>query len=478
MNKYLKTKEGSLEDLAKQMQNKVLESDYQDKFKKELDKAGKPIGQMTGAEKKAFFNKIDKMHSAKNESLDNKDEPAVKKIITKLKGASQAHADQAKGLEKAMKTEKVDNPYAVGMSQAMKSTGDTPPLKKSTITKAHDIAKSIEKDQKESVEINEADITLHDHDSTDKDFKDLVRKSNLTMKVKKGYKGDDVTLSGNSSNIENMLKTMYGSDWNKTYKKSGNRYIEAEYKKEDYTKKDVDKFHTKLDKLVHKSFGHSSDEKKKEMKEARWEIEGRVNYKGVGPEDGFHMVIDAPTESAAEDKAFDELVKARKQRKIGPGGGGGIDEMEIEYIEKTNDRLQPVTQQRLGNSYDPTQKEEVHPHVKKMVKDGESDEKIKKMHPKTTDKDLEKLKETHMSTAKAQNQKQKEVGGEKEPIKTPKNEWKTFAMMAAELREKKEEKEDKKEMQAGDDTRDKSKKTMTGQVATSPEMNPKVDYKY
>src|SRR5210317_334996 len=440
MNKYLKTKEGSLEDLAKQMQNKVLESDYQDKFKKELDKAGKPIGQMTGAEKKSFFNKIDKMHTAKNE--------------------------QAK------------NPYAIGMAAAMKTKNDQPPLKKSTITKAHDIAKSIEKDQKESVEIKEANITIHDHDSTDKDFKDLVRKSNLTMKVKRGYKGDDVTLSGNPMNIEKMLKTMYGNDWSKTYKRRGNEYIEAEYKKEDYSKKDVDKFHTKLDKLVHKSFGHSSDEKKKEMKEARWEIEGRVNYKGVGPEDGFHMVIDAPTESAAEDKAFDELVKARKQRKIGPGGGGGIDEMEIEYIEKTNDRLQPVTQQRLGNSYDPTQKEEVHPHVKKMVKDGESDEKIKKMHPELKDDELEKLKETHSFVTNKQNEKQKEVGGEKEPIKTPKNEWKTFAMMAAELREKKEEKEDKKEMQAGDDTRDKSKKTMTGQVATSPEMNPKVDYKY
>jgi len=440
MNKYLKTKEGSLEDLAKQMQNKVLESDYQDKFKKELDKAGKPIGQMTGAEKKAFFNKIDKMHTAKNE--------------------------QAK------------NPYAIGMDAAMKAKNDQPPLKKSTITKAHDIAKSIEKDQKESVEIKEANITLHDHDSTDKEFKDLVRKSNLTMKVKRGYKGDYVTLSGNPMNIEKMLKTMYGNDWSKTYKRRGNEYIEAEYKKEDYSKKDVDKFHTKLDKLVHKSFGHSSDEKKKEMKEARWEIEGRVNYKGVGPEDGFHMVIDAPTESAAEDKAFDELVKARKQRKIGPGGGGGIDEMEIEYIEKTNDRLQPVTQQRLGNSYDPTQKEEVHPHVKKMVKDGESDEKIKKMHPELKDDELEKLKETHSFVTKKQNEKQKEVGGEKEPIKTPKNEWKTFAMMAAELREKKEEKEDKKEMQAGDDTRDSKVKTMTGKVATSPEMNPKVDYKY
>jgi len=354
MNKYLKTKEGSIEDLAKQMQNKVLESDYQDKFKKELDKAGKPLGQMTGAEKKAFFNKIDKMHKGKNEA--------------------------------------VDNPYAVGMAAAMKAKNDQPPLKKSTITKAHDIAKSIEKDQKE-----------------------------------------------------------------------------------DYTKKDVDKFHTKLDKLVHKSFGHSSDEKKKEMKEARWEIEGRVSYKGISSEDSFHMVIDAPSKDAAERKAYNELDKARQRKKIGPGGGGSIDDADIESIEKTNDKLSPPESGPMMNSYDPAQKEEVHPHVKKMVKDGESDAKIKKMHPEIKDDELEKLKETHMSTAKSQNQKQREVGGEKEPIKTPKNEWKTFAMMAAELREKKEE---KKEQEAGEDTRDMKKKTMTGQVATSPEMNPRVDYKY
>ena len=36
----------------------------------------------------------------------------------------------------------------------------------------------------------------------------------------------------------------------------------------------------------------------------------------------------------------------------------------------------------------------------------------------------------------------------------------------------------KKEQDAGTDTRDPKKKTMSGQVATSPEMNPKVDYKY
>ena len=101
--KYLKTKEGSIEDTVKLMQNKVLESDYQDKFKKALDKEGKPLGHMTGAEKKSFFNKVDKMHKGKNESLDSKDKPTVKDVIGQLKGAVKAHGKQAKDLEKAVK---------------------------------------------------------------------------------------------------------------------------------------------------------------------------------------------------------------------------------------------------------------------------------------------------------------------------------------------------------------------------------------
>ena len=54
------------------------------------------------------------------------------------------------GKEDEVPEAKENNPYAIGMAQAMKSTGDKPPLKKSTITKAHDIAKAIQKD--ESVE--------------------------------------------------------------------------------------------------------------------------------------------------------------------------------------------------------------------------------------------------------------------------------------------------------------------------------------
>jgi hypothetical protein len=44
----------------------------------------------------------------------------------------------------AYTAEKAKNPYAIGMASAMKSTGDKPPLKKSTINKAHKIAKGID----------------------------------------------------------------------------------------------------------------------------------------------------------------------------------------------------------------------------------------------------------------------------------------------------------------------------------------------
>src|SRR6056300_163170 len=319
---YLKHKPGSIEELMANEASKLNDNAYQDMFKKELDKAGKGIGSMTPAEKKAFFNKIDDKYKAKNEDIKEevaivytdkktrqvvskkfKNDAEARKWIKQFDGAAgqinfkpssmlknedikegryevtgtvtyqgvsgedevtvvvdamdkmdaedaaddmiddlrskkkigpkrggqvkafypfdveytrkkeglvdkmmekneevsesasqvQVKRDgkgnfnlmfkgkeigyyhksgskymvyydnedgdynqsdevssemQAKKLAYDNMNEKVDNPYAVGMSQAMKSTGDKPPLKKSTITKAHDIAKSIEKDEK------------------------------------------------------------------------------------------------------------------------------------------------------------------------------------------------------------------------------------------------------------------------------------------------------------------------------------------
>ena len=84
---------------------------------------------------------------------------------------------------------------------------------------------------------------------------------------------------------------------------------------------------------------HGQKPEETDLKEARWRIEGSLGYKRISPRDDFDMVIDAPTESAAEDKAYDELDKARDKRKIGPGGGGSVEDVEIETVERTNDRL-------------------------------------------------------------------------------------------------------------------------------------------
>ena len=125
---YLKHKPGSIEELVAKQDSYREDSGYQKMFKKELDKAGKGIGSMSPAEKKAFFNKIDSKYSAKDEitaaqkklppalqkaikdkeqkeELNKDDKTVVNKVKDMLKKASQAHAGQAKELDKAMKTE-------------------------------------------------------------------------------------------------------------------------------------------------------------------------------------------------------------------------------------------------------------------------------------------------------------------------------------------------------------------------------------
>lgn len=61
--------------------------------------------------------------------------------VTMSKDAAKTFAGKGK------MNEKVTEPYAVGMAQAMKSTGDKPPLEKKTIRLAHKIAKGIEKNE-------------------------------------------------------------------------------------------------------------------------------------------------------------------------------------------------------------------------------------------------------------------------------------------------------------------------------------------
>jgi hypothetical protein len=79
--------------------------------------------------------------------------PEIQALVNKMYHAGKISPQEFEILRKFQQQTKINvgireadkNPYAIGMAQAMKSTGDKPPLKKSTINKAHEIARAVKK---------------------------------------------------------------------------------------------------------------------------------------------------------------------------------------------------------------------------------------------------------------------------------------------------------------------------------------------
>src|SRR6056300_700625 len=122
---------------------------------RDLDKKDPSYKQKADALKKQIENQKEIMKRKQKEVFDSYD-PSLKEDdmgkFHKMQKDGKSADEIAKALEldvksvkKLMDLDEVNNPYAVGMAQAMKSKNDKPPLEKSTITKAHDIAKSIMK---------------------------------------------------------------------------------------------------------------------------------------------------------------------------------------------------------------------------------------------------------------------------------------------------------------------------------------------
>src|SRR5210317_309516 len=346
---YLKHKPGSIEEMMANQAKKLNDNAYQDMFKKELDKAGNGIGSMSPKETKDFFNKIDDKYKAKNE--------------------------------------KVDNPYAVGMAAAMKAKDDKPPLKKSKITKAHDIAKSIKKDEKN----------------------------------------------------------------------------------EEISKKEIDKFHTSLDKLVHKTFGKSSDETKKEVKESVGQVQTRPDGKG-----NFNLIF--------------------RGKEIGyyHREGGKY----VVYYDKDGDDYNQsdevsTTSQAKKLAYDNMNEEAKYPH-KMYSKDGkEVEAKTPEDHKKYADMGYTQKNETHTFMTKDMNKSKKDAKGEKEIVDPePKIKQESlqdaiksvWQLSAEELEKMKSEAKYMKaqrmnQYKAEKDDKNKTGTADTGSKKTKVDVEPSVDYK-
>ena len=104
--KYFESKKGSIEEIASKIVSEGLDKvnpvavkkKFDDRKDKDIDNDGD-----TDSTDKYLHKRRAAISKAMKEDLGKEDEPKVQKIIGKLKKASDAHAGQAKDLEKAVK---------------------------------------------------------------------------------------------------------------------------------------------------------------------------------------------------------------------------------------------------------------------------------------------------------------------------------------------------------------------------------------
>lgn len=183
MTRYLEIKPGSISETIKR-----LSDDYQAIFKAELEKTGKGIGSMTPDEKKAFFNKIDKMHNAKNEAMDSS---WIKKEIDKEKKTTLVAAPGNKEKVIRIPKEKLADYKAKGYVEAESYIPEAKKVKEEELTAGQKklppaLQKAIEKKQKnEEVELEE--IT----DEEEKNYgRQITSLSNDKVMARVNKKGD------------------------------------------------------------------------------------------------------------------------------------------------------------------------------------------------------------------------------------------------------------------------------------------------
>ena len=135
--KYFETKPGSLTDAASKVVSEALDKvnpvavkkKFDDRKDKDIDNDGD-----TDSTDKYLHKRRAAISKAMKEELGKEDEPKVQKIIGKLKKASDAHAGQAKDLEKAVKEMVNQDDHGEKINQdkkdaAMKKTDQTKPFK-------------------------------------------------------------------------------------------------------------------------------------------------------------------------------------------------------------------------------------------------------------------------------------------------------------------------------------------------------------
>ena len=338
--------------------------------------------------------KEDKEEPKLEPGKDGKIGPAGKIALAKEKDtdALEAQLTTAKGQIELLKTKLENEKNKAVKPEPNKETGEVP----LTVGVAHKYLKDkAEKEKEEKKDVKEEVTAVYTDKQTrqvkSKKFKDIKTANDYFRKTKEAagqitYKED--VKENDDINWAGKLEEKFAVQ---VTKKDGGKFIHGTYKSKEEAEKFVKWYKTgdlrttkkiEVVKEMAKDDAYAigmaqakksmNDEKPLEKKtitkgheiakkilakEARWQIEGQLSYRNISGSDGFHMVINANSEQDAENKAYKELDKARDRKKIGPGGGGSVEDADIESIERTSDRLQAPTTYRVSE-FDPSEVKE------------------------------------------------------------------------------------------------------------------------
>ena len=164
MSKYFETKKGSLEDMVAGVTEGKQSEDYKQLFKKELEKAGKGIGAMSDQEKKDFFNKIDKKHTAKNEDSKKVQKMNVKKASGEDSKKLKESVELEEGGVKDFLMDVEDDAGSMSLNDLIKKYYGQMGLSAQEIKKIYyRVNESVnEEEEKETEEVKSLRDTVHD----------------------------------------------------------------------------------------------------------------------------------------------------------------------------------------------------------------------------------------------------------------------------------------------------------------------------
>src|SRR5210317_220567 len=252
---YLKHKPGSIEELMANEASKLNDNAYQDMFKKELEKAGKGIGAMTPAEKKAFFNKIDDKYKAKNEDIkEGRYEVTGTVTYQGVSGEDEVTVvvdamdkmdaeDVADDMIDDLRSKKKIGPKRGGQVKAFYPFDVEYTRKKEGL-----VDKMMEKNEEVSESASQVQVKRDG-------------KGNFNLM----FKGKEIGYYHKSGSKYMVYYDNEDGDYNQSDEVSSEmqaKKLAYDNMNEKVSDKQLDTFHKKLDNLVHKTIGKSSDEKK------------------------------------------------------------------------------------------------------------------------------------------------------------------------------------------------------------------------